>query len=179
MPGDPPIHPLKKLLVRLSFYPTHLFNRLMCLLGIWDAWNAVDDHVLVGVLPATRHLRRLKDLDVGGIINCCGEFRGHAELIAELGMEQLHLPMLDYHPPSEDQVRQGLGFINRQVDRGRKVYVHCKAGRGRSVTLVLCYLMTRYRCTAAEAYARVKSVRGQIDGNLLNRAVVRSFEAGQ
>ena len=44
-----------------------------------------------------------------------------------------------FEVPDNDKLRKGVSFIN-DVEDG-KVYVHCKAGRTRSATLVACYLM--------------------------------------
>ncbi|KAH0855139.1 hypothetical protein HID58_020461 [Brassica napus] len=41
-------------------------------------------------------------------------------------------------------------------------YVHCKAGRGRSTTVVICYLVQHKHMTPEEAYAYVKSIRPRV-----------------
>ncbi len=40
--------------------------------------------------------------------------------------------------------------------------MHCKAGRGRSTTLVLCYLVAQMHMAPADAYAFVRAKRPQI-----------------
>lgn len=58
-------------------------------------------------------------------------------------MEFLHLATVDFiGVPTKAQIRQGVDLITkyRQLGLGM-VYVHCKAGRTRSATLVACYLM--------------------------------------
>ncbi len=60
--------------------------------------------------------------------------------------------------------------------RGELVYVHCKAGRGRSTTLVLCYLVKEFGMTPAAALEMVRAKRHQVrlapvrrcPGNILN-----------
>ncbi|KAG0146069.1 hypothetical protein CROQUDRAFT_44945, partial [Cronartium quercuum f. sp. fusiforme G11] len=39
------------------------------------------------------------------------------------------------------------------------VYVHCKAGKSRSVTIVLAYLIHRFRWTLKDSYAHVSERR--------------------
>ena len=34
-----------------------------------------------------------------------------------------------------------MDFIKEQIESGKKTYIHCKAGRGRSVTIAVGYLM--------------------------------------
>ena len=48
------------------------------------------------------------------------------------------------------------------ADKGELTYVHCKAGRGRSTTVVLCYLVKYKGMTPGEALAMVRSKRPQI-----------------
>jgi atypical dual specificity phosphatase len=55
-----------------------------------------------------------------------------------------------FETPCQEKLKQGVNFINqfKNSDNNNKtnrnkstVYVHCKAGRTRSATLVGCYLM--------------------------------------
>ena len=54
----------------------------------------------------------------------------------------LHLDVVDRQAPSQEQLCEGVNWI---LDKNRSgkgtVYVHCKAGRARSATLVAAYLM--------------------------------------
>ena len=40
--------------------------------------------------------------------------------------------------------------------------MHCKAGRGRSTTLVICYLIRQMRMSPEEAYEFVRTKRPQV-----------------
>lgn len=46
-----------------------------------------------------------------------------------------------FEAPSQNMLSEGVDFIDRNITADRIVYVHCKAGRSRSATLVSCYLM--------------------------------------
>ena len=48
------------------------------------------------------------------------------------------------------------------AERRELTYVHCKAGRGRSTTLVLCYLIRQMQMSPEEAYAFVQAKRPQV-----------------
>jgi atypical dual specificity phosphatase len=43
--------------------------------------------------------------------------------------------------PSLVDISRAVDFIHRNASCGRMTYIHCKAGRGRSTTIVLCYLV--------------------------------------
>ena len=61
---------------------------------------------------------------------------------AEWGVAQLQLATIDYNnAPSQEMLWKGVEFIEKMNGSESSVYVHCKAGRGRSTTLVACYLM--------------------------------------
>ena len=54
----------------------------------------------------------------------------------------LHLPTVDRQAPSHQQVCEGVAWILDEGQSGKgTVYVHCKAGRARSATLVAAYLI--------------------------------------
>lgn len=60
----------------------------------------------------------------------------------KLGVDNLHFKVVDmFEAPSQEMLIEGVDFINRKSVDGGVVYVHCKAGRSRSATLVGCYLM--------------------------------------
>lgn len=60
----------------------------------------------------------------------------------KLGVKFLQLNTTDiFCAPSQEKLVKGVSFINDFRNRGKCVYVHCKAGRTRSATLVACYLM--------------------------------------
>lgn len=70
-----------------------------------------------------------------------------------MGVEFLQLATTDiFASPCQEKLRKGVDFINKFVPSNTSatlenqlpkpsVYVHCKAGRTRSATLVACYLM--------------------------------------
>ncbi|MCG3126807.1 MAG: hypothetical protein CHACPFDD_01662 [Phycisphaerae bacterium] len=166
---------LLRVAVHVTYFPSLWFNRLMCATGLWRRWNWVDDDVLIGAVPTRGDLRELAGMRVGAIVNMCEEFSGFAPELRALDMRQLYLPTLDYHSPSAARLREGVEFIERQIAEGRKVYVHCKAGRGRSATLVLCYLMRRYGLDPRSAQTRLKTARPHVNSRLSERQAVRDF----
>ncbi|KAL6005096.1 hypothetical protein ACLOJK_005657 [Asimina triloba] len=48
------------------------------------------------------------------------------------------------------------------ASHGKMTYVHCKAGRGRSTTIVLCYLVQHKGMTPAAAYDYVRLIRPRV-----------------
>lgn len=59
-----------------------------------------------------------------------------------MGINHLHLPTADFNnAPDPEKLNEGVRFIKQFDNLDTSCYVHCKAGRGRSATLVACYLI--------------------------------------
>ena len=52
--------------------------------------------------------------------------------------------------------------LAEHAGKGELTYVHCKAGRGRSTSLVLCYLVKHHRMAPAAALEQIRSKRQQV-----------------
>ncbi|GFY92713.1 phosphotyrosine protein phosphatases superfamily protein [Actinidia rufa] len=72
-------------------------------------------------------------------------------------------------PSSVFGVLMGIGWmpiydatIEKNASCGKTTYVHCKAGRGRSTTIVLCYLVEHKQMTPDAAYEYVRSIRPRV-----------------
>lgn len=164
-----------RLVMRVQYHPARCFNRAMYLTGRWRIWDWVDDSVLLGGSPARREIRRLRDLGVTAVVNMCEEFRGHRRTLARNGLVQLWLPTTDFYPPSLDALIRGVEFLLDRAASGERTYVHCKAGQGRSATLVMCYLMAAQGLSARAAFRRIWQARPHITPRLYRRPVVREF----
>ncbi|CAG2179781.1 unnamed protein product [Oppiella nova] len=80
-----------------------------------------------------------------------------------LGVKFLQLNTADIlHAPTQDKLRTGVQFIQQFNGTDSSVYVHCKAGRTRSATLVACYLMKKHDWEPKEAVDYMKHKRPHI-----------------
>ncbi|OQU75843.1 hypothetical protein SORBI_3010G041500 [Sorghum bicolor] len=79
------------------------------------------------------------------------------------GIDHLVIPTRDYmFAPSLVDINQAIDFIHRNASCGKITYIHCKAGRGRSTTIVLCYLVKYKNMTPAAAFEHVRSKRARV-----------------
>ncbi|RIK66008.1 MAG: hypothetical protein DCC65_11245 [Planctomycetota bacterium] len=152
---------LLRIAVHAAFYPALWFNRALCAIGIWEQSAWVTPNLAIGSLPSAGDLRRMAAEGVTAVVNMCEEYGGNVTLLASLGVGQLHLPTLDYHCPSEPHLLSGIPYIRDRLAEGGKVLVHCKAGRGRSAIMILCYLMAERRISAAAALEILRRARPQ------------------
>ncbi|MEM6776271.1 MAG: dual specificity protein phosphatase family protein [Planctomycetota bacterium] len=162
-----------------AFYPTLAWNvllgRVLCIRNWWDF---IDDHVIVGARPLASDLPALSQLGVRGIVNTCEEFAGFADEYLELGIEQFHMPTTDFCHPSLRDVQRSVAFVQRHVDAGHVVYIHCKAGRARSATVAMCWLIAHRDMDADTAQSWLLEKRPHINPRLTRRPVVQQFTAG-
>lgn len=161
---------------RALYVPSLIWN---IFLGRWlktrDWWNRVDSHVLLGALPFSRDVDRLASEGVGAVVNTCEEYAGPTGKYEELGIKQLRIPTIDFTHPALKDIECAVEFMNRQIAEGTSVYVHCKAGRGRSATIVICWLIQNKQISAASAQQWIERIRPQVN-KLSHRPVVLEFE---
>lgn len=85
-----------------------------------------------------------------------------ARRFTEVGFEHHDLFFVDGSTPNDSIVRK---FLNICENAEGAVAVHCKAGLGRTGTLIGCYMMKHYNLTAAETIAWIRICRpGSIIG---------------
>ena len=168
---------IRKFIAYLLFYPTLLWNVALYVLSPnrhW--WDEVDDDVLIGAFPTSLIVKRFQEMGVGAVVNMCAEATGPIGYYDKLEINYLHLPTIDYSSPSLQQVEMGVSFIAEQAKSGHKTYVHCKAGRGRSAIMTLCWLIMKHDMKPAQALSMLAKRRPHVNRHLEEREVVRQFE---
>lgn len=107
-------------------------------------------------------LTNLQDRGVGGIVNCTLTYPCVHEGILEYSSVPVDdLPSENILPYLEGAAR----FIDRHVQAGRSVLVHCEMGRSRSSTVVIAYLMRFHGFSRDDAYIHVKTRRFSVNPN--------------
>ena len=162
---------------RLIFSPTLLWTLL---LGRWlkirHWWDRIDETVILGALPYASDVKRLAAEGVKGVVNTCEEYQGPLQEYARLGIEHFWIPTVDYTHPELDDICRAVDFIDRYAQAGESVYLHCKAGRGRSATVAMCWLIKSQQIDSEQAQQILNRVRPFVNQKLKTRPVVREFE---
>ena len=140
---------------RVTFLPTLAYNVAMERVSSRRWWDRIDQAVILGALPFRSKYTEdlIKDEKIKGVVSMNEDyelalFSHQAEGWSKMGVNFLQLSTTDiFCAPSQAKLRQGVQFMREiaQDSAGESVYVHCKAGRTRSATLVGCYLMEAHR----------------------------------
>jgi atypical dual specificity phosphatase len=159
------LHPeVKYVLTIIAFWPSALFNRLYCFLypSRRRIYDRITSSVILGSVPLFRHDidRLVREEKVSKFINLCREYNENLAVYREKKVDQLHLPVIDFSVPSAEQIDKGVQFLHKF--RNTSVYVHCKAGRGRSTTIVLAYLLSLFDISPIEADAMIRKHRHHV-----------------
>lgn len=83
---------------------------------------------------------------------------------------RLSLPVPDYQGPSQETLVNAIKFVDAQVRSGGKVFIHCNGGKGRSVSVVLAYLLASDSTgdkTIKDVWTSTKQRRKQTSNSLL------------
>ena len=75
-------------------------------------------------------------------------------------VERVNFPIPDYDIPSVELMQKVLDCIDDHLARGKRVYIHCVGGIGRTGTAVACYLV-RHGMSGQEALVQLQVLRQQ------------------
>jgi len=99
-----------------------------------------------------------------------------ASTLRELGIDSLHVPIVDFTAPTMEQMAQFSEAVELRTTAGDQVGVHCGAGFGRTGTMVAAYFVWQGE-GAKEAIARIRKLRpGSVETEQQEQAVA-DFEA--
>ncbi|WOL14615.1 dual specificity protein phosphatase DSP8 [Canna indica] len=151
---------------RFLFYPTLVYNVLRNKMQAeFRWWDQIDQFILLGAVPFPKDVPRLQQLGVRGVITLNEPYETlvSSNIYKVHGIDHLVIPTRDYYfAPSCVDICRAVDFIHRNASQGRTTYVHCKAGRARSATIVICYLIEYKNMTPMGALEYVRSRRPRV-----------------
>ena len=138
-----------------------------------DNYNHVYTHpktrarLFLGSLPSNKNgdLERLQQEGVQGVLSINEPWERHnfgdsEPVTPEQWSEQgIHYQGIDVHDHSllpRDQLDTSADFIRDELDAGRSVYVHCRAGVGRSAMGIAAYLIREAAMEPDDAATQIK-----------------------
>ena len=178
---------------RVTFLPSLALNVVLerltpCTSSIhFTWWNRIDSHVILGALPFRGdHAKNIIEKEnIKAVVSMNEDyelalFSNQEPEWKALGVDFLQLATTDiFEAPTQEKLIKGVGFIN-QVSESHphsSVYVHCKAGRTRSATLVACYLIEKYGMSPEEAVSLMIEKRSHVLLRSKQWEALRDFHA--
>lgn len=156
---------------RAGFLPSLSYNVVLNKLNMRPWYNRVDDRVIIGALPWLSTKKELiEEENVKAVVSMNENFEldwlsrwvANRDHWQTSNIKFLQLQTQDiFEAPSQEKLKTGVDFIS-DLQESERAYVHCKAGRTRSATLVCCYLMKKNNWTPEQAVELLASKRPQL-----------------
>jgi protein-tyrosine phosphatase len=117
-----------------------------------------DSLAVGGALRTESQIRALPGLGIGSVVDMRSESKDNVDELQRLGIRFLHLPTIDWHPPTQEDLDTGTGWVLDEMAQGKRVLVHCQHGIGRSVILAAAVLV-KIGYAWPEALRQIKAKR--------------------
>jgi len=126
----------------LCFWPyfalNHLILRLYRLLSKENPIDEIIPGLYLGCKLWPTDKEKLTQRGISAVVDVTSEW-GETGFILK-NYEYLSVPVLDSCPPTLDQLREAVQWIEERLEHGG-VFVHCAVGHGRSATIIAAYLL--------------------------------------
>jgi len=121
----------------------------------------ITPHLATGPAPMSYdHLESLKSEGIDAIMNLCAEYCDLHNIESHKGFEVYYLPIQDEEAPKLQALEDALAWLDEAIYLGKKVYVHCRHGIGRTGTIISAYLLRR-GLGSKLVNQKIKSMRSQ------------------
>ncbi|MEM4482180.1 MAG: dual specificity protein phosphatase family protein, partial [Desulfurococcaceae archaeon] len=103
----------------------------------------IEDKLAQSPLPAVSMLNSIAKVFTGVVVLPTANEVGpiYLDYLKSLGVDLLHIPTHDRFPVDLLDILRASAFIERQLEMGGKVLVHCYGGLGRSGLITASYLV--------------------------------------
>lgn len=127
--------------------------------------------------PSSEHdLEWLKKQGVLAFVRMAEEHMAKVDShqIEQLGLLDYHMPVPDFTPPTLTQIGEMIQFIEVSLYERRPVGISCRAGMGRTGTILACYLVSK----GYEADSAIDEIRTLRPGSIETKSqedVVKAY----
>src|SRR5579859_6340650 len=138
-------------------------------------YSDITPQLAVGGAFRKRQIKRLKHRGVTAVVDCRSEASDDPDALLEAGIQFLHVPTLDRHGFTYEQLHEAVDWVLDHVGTGGRVFMHCEHGVGRG-PLMACAVLVAQGYSAPEALRIVRSARWQALPNDRQLDALANFE---
>lgn len=152
-------------------------------------WHPITEQLILGGIPLLNknHEKKIRELNVQAVCAVIEPFEMQLTTLFsvpvspqkwnEQGVVFQRFSCSDMEAMDLLQLEEAVAWIHSHILEKKKVYLHCKAGRGRSATLAVCYLMRFQKMSFKEAMQHVRSCRPLITFRPSQLARIQEFNS--
>lgn len=116
---------------------------------------------------------------IKAVVDIRAERRDDVAFYTEQGIDYLPINVLDMGVPDSADLSRSTNFIDKHVEQGNPVLVHCAKGRGRSAVTLAAYLMKHEGMSFDEAVGLMKGKRRLVKQEARHRKSAEQWLAQQ
>lgn len=151
-----------------------LKNKILYTTGHHKIYSVIpNENIIIGEIPTEENglQKTLLSLGVTDIVSLVEDFEYEPNLfhtpikkdIIKKNFNLMHFPAKDRYHPDHNKVVILLDNITTAIRNGKKIYIHCRSGIGRSALIGILYIMIEYDSTFDNAIEFIKEYRSEIN----------------
>jgi hypothetical protein len=135
-------------------------------------------NLYIGNIQTAANYEWLKAHNIKLIVNCTGNipnyFAGDIK-----GLKYIKLELNDdLQEKIKDACLFSYGYINKTLERGNSVLIHCRAGISRSSTILIYYLLRKNNAGLSDVWTYIKKIYPKAKPNINYRHQLRELCQG-
>lgn len=151
-------------------------------------WDEIDDGIYLGGIPLENygHREAIEKVigDDGAILSMVENFEFETIGFASepvkgkqwsKGIQWKIIETPDNEAVSAHKIKEAITQLETWRSEGKKVYLHCKAGKGRSATIAICNLIEKKRLGIQDAIDTLRRKRPQMKLNAPQMKAIEEF----
>lgn len=138
-------------------------------------FNWITKNIALGTEFADNEIHMLVNNGIGAVLDLRSESYANMMKLKAMGIVYKRIPVMDNFSPNLSQFLDGVEYLDKCMNNGLRVYVHCMAGKGRSAVMVIAYLI-KNGMAPIDAYSLVKERRPEANPSLQQILGIKQFE---
>lgn len=151
-----------------------LKNKILYTTGHHKVYTIIpDENIIIGEIPTEENglQKTLLSLGITDIVSLVEDYEYEPNLfhtpikkdIIRKNFNLMHFPSKDRYQPDHNKVVLLIDNISTTIRSGKKVYIHCRSGIGRSALIGILYVMIEHDISFTDAVEFIKKHRPEVN----------------